>query len=365
VWLAGALLALAGGPALGADEPLRTIPVARPLAREVVDYQDFTGRTEPATSVALRARVSGYLVKVLFQDGAEVKRGDVLFEIDPRPYQAELDKARAGLALAGARLRRAEAGGKRAADLTEKTTIGPGELDKIAADREEALAGVQAARATLELARLTLDFTRVSCPIDGRIGRRLLDPGNVVKADETLLAHVVGEDPMYACFEVDQATLLRLRRAVNGGRLQRAMPVLLGLAGEEGYPHRGTADFPDNQVNPGTGGISLRAAVANPRPPGGERLLSPGLSVRVRLATGLPHQALLVADRAVGTDRGVKYVFVVSDKGVLEYRRVSTGQLHGDGLREITGGLQADEWVAVGGLKGLRPQMVVRPEKEP
>jgi multidrug efflux system membrane fusion protein len=364
------LLPLACGSARTAEEPVARpleVPVAQPVARGVTDYEDFTGRTEAATSVELRARVTGYLVKVLFKDGAEVKRGELLFEIDPRPYQAELEKAQAGLTLAEARFQRAEADGKRARALLEKKAIGAEDFDKIAAEREEAAAGVRVARAGLDLARLNLDFTRVTSPIDGRIGRRLLDPGNLVKADETVLAKVVGEDPMYAYFDMGERTLLRIRGAVSGGRLKRppdgAVPVFVGLAGEEGYPHRGSIDFINNQVNPATGTVSVRVVVPNPKLPGGERLLSPGMFVRVRLPVSGPYQALLVTDRVVMADQGLKYVFVVNDKDAVEYRRVTTGALQGDGLRVIAEGLKADEWVVVGSLKGLRPKMVVRSEK--
>jgi multidrug efflux system membrane fusion protein len=350
-------LTLACGQARTADGPAAPeVPVARPVVREVTDYEDFTGRTEAAQSVELRARVTGYLVKVLFQDGAEVKRGDLLFEIDPRPYQAELEKAQALLAASEARL-------KRVRDLLDRKGVGPEERDKIAAELEEAQAGVRVARAGLELARLNLDFTKVTCPIDGRIGRRLLDPGNLVKADETALAKVVSEDPMCAYFDMDERTLLRIRGAVSGGRikepLDRTVPVLVGLAGEEGHPHRGAIDFVNNQVNPATGTITVRAVLPNPR----QRLLSPGMFVRIRLAVGGPYKALLVPDRVVLTDQGRKYVFVVDAEGKAQHRRVTVGRLQDDGLRLIAEGLRPEDRVAVGGLKGLRPGLTVQPKE--
>jgi multidrug efflux system membrane fusion protein len=352
-WLSCALLVLACGPARTAEEP-PSVPVAQPVCREVTDYEAFTGRLEPVLSVEVRARVTGYLLETPFKEGGEVKKGDLLFAIDPRPYQAELDKAQALLAASEARLKRAEGDFQRAKALLNDKAITPGELDKITAEREEAQAGIRVAKAVLDFAKLNLEFTRVTSPIDGCIGRRLLDPGNLVKADETVLAKIVSEDPMYVYFDLDERTLLRIRRA------NKMPPVLLGLVGEEGYPHRGTIDFVNNQVNPTTGSISVRAVLPNPRP----RLLSPGMSVRVRLAVSEPHKVLLVTDRAVLTKLGlIKYVIVVNDKGVVEHRHVTNGALQEDGLRVIAEGLKADEWVAVGGPKGLWPGVTVRPNK--
>jgi multidrug efflux system membrane fusion protein len=367
VWLSCSVLALACGQGRTADGPdALEVPVARPMVRELTDYQDFNGRTEAVESVELRARVSGYITRVLFKDGAEVKRGDALFEIDPRPYQAELEKAQALLAAAEARLKRVEGDAKRARALLDSKVVGPQELEKIAAEREEAVAGVRVARAGLELARLNLDFTRVISPIDGRIGRRLLDPGNLVKADETALARVVSEDPMYTYFDMDERALLQIRGAVSGGRLKqpldRAVPALVQLAGEEGYPHRGAIDFVNNQVNPATGAISVRAVLPNPRLAGGMRLLSPGMFARIRLATSDPHRALLVPDRAVQLEPGKKYVFVVDAEGKVQRRRVTAGQLQDGGLRVIDEGLKPEDRVAVGGFDRLRPGLTVRPK---
>jgi RND family efflux transporter MFP subunit len=201
-WLSCSVLVLAAAAVVTADEPADApkVPVSRPSARQVTDHQDYTGRTEAAAAVDLRARVSGYLVKAPFEEGGEVKQGDLLFEIDPRPYQAELDKAKAQLVLSEARLQRLDAEVKRAKALLDSKVLSQEDYDKSLSERAEGEAGVAVARAGIEAARLTLDFTRVTAPLSGRIGRRFVTPGNLVKADETLLATIVTQDPTVALF---------------------------------------------------------------------------------------------------------------------------------------------------------------------
>jgi multidrug efflux system membrane fusion protein len=353
------LLVLAAGAASTAAAP--EVPVARPVLRQVVDYVDFTGRAAPVASVAIRARVTGYLLETPFKEGAEVKKGDVLAVIDPRPYQAELAKARAIVVAGEARLARAEAEYRRAKTLVASKAVGPEELDKVAAERQEAEAGVLVARAGLDAAKLNLDFTHVAAPVDGHIGRRLVDPGNLVKADETMLAKVVSEDPMYVVFDIDERTMLGISRSLGERGLKRvqggALPVFMGLAGEEGYPHQGTINFINNEVNAATGTISVRAVFSNPR-----NLLLPGRFARIRLFLGEPYKAMLVAERAVVSDQGRKFVLVVNDKAVLEQRPVVLGALNGS-LRVVKEGLKADDRVVVGKLKGLRAGMAVDPQE--
>jgi RND family efflux transporter MFP subunit len=246
----------------------------------VPDHADFTGRTEAAAAVELRARVTGYLDRVLFKDGDRVRKGQVLFEIDPRPYRAELDAARAKLARARARLKLAAANLRRAQALAPGRGVSREEYDKVVLERDEAQAAARLAEVGLDLARLRLEFTRVSSPLDGRVGRRLLDAGNLVKADETLLATVVGEGPVYVYFDVDERTALRL---LDGGKFKAGLPVAVGLATDKGFPRRGTVDFVDNRVNPTTGMLRMRATLAN-----ADGVLVPGLFVRVRLTQGRP-----------------------------------------------------------------------------
>jgi multidrug efflux system membrane fusion protein len=345
------------------------VPVSRPVQREVTDYLDFTGRTDAVQSVDVRPRVTGYLVKLPFKEGADVKEGDLLFEIDPRPYQAQLDQAKAEVNLNEARVRLAKATYERDRQIAfrERGGVSPQQLDQDRAEQLQAEAALEASRASLNTAQLYLDWTRVTSPINGVVSRYYLTRGNLVNQDQTLLTMVVSLDPMYVYFDMDEPMLLRIRKAINEGRMKRpqdgAMPVLIGLQGEEGFPHRGTINFINNQVNPTTGSITMRGVLPNPRPSGGERLLSPGMFVRVRLPIGQPHPALLVIDRAVSSDQGLKYLYVLDADNKVQYRRVTTGALQPDGLRVIAEGLNPDDWVVGGGLQQIRPRMQVRPDR--
>jgi RND family efflux transporter MFP subunit len=288
-WLSCLALVLGSGATGLAADPPPEVPVRQPLVREVTDYQDFTGRTEAVSQVELRARVSGFLDRVLFKDGADVKKGELLCEIDPRPYMAELQKAETRRAVEEAKLKRAEAEFKRAKALLPRQGISREDFDKIADDRAVAEAEVHAAMAECEAAKLNVAFTKVTAPISGRISRRLIDPGNVVRADETPLATIVSLDPMYVYFDVDERTALRMWRAAREGKAKAAteLPVAMGLADEKGFPHRGKVDFADNRVDPKTGTLRMRAVLPN-----ADGLLVPGLFVRVRLTTSEPHKAL-------------------------------------------------------------------------
>jgi len=209
----------------------------------------------------------------------------------------------------------------------------------------------------------------VTSPIDGRVSRYYLTLGNLVNQDQTLLTTVVSQDPMYVYFDTDEPTLLRVRRAVSEGRIKPAEdgknPVLMGLQDEEGFPHKGTIDFVNNQVNPTTGSITVRGVFPNPKLPGGVRLLSPGMFVRVRLPIGPKHPALLVIDRAIGSDQGLKYVYVVDKENKIQYRRIKIVPLQDNGLRVITEGLKPTDRVVGGGLQQVRPRMEVRPDQNP
>jgi multidrug efflux system membrane fusion protein len=404
------LLAAAGGcqrqPAQVAPPEVPVVPVSRPVERDVTDYVDFTGRTDAVQAVDVRARVTGYLVRIYFKEGAEVRGddrlngalrlfgpltcplgqqpllaaaglfpgrlqdGDLLFEIDPRPYQAQLDQAQSQVALNHASLRLAQTTLERdqAIAATTPGAVSRQQIDQDQAAVDEAAARVRAYQASTEVYRLNLSFTKVRAPIDGQISRYYYTVGNLVNQDQTLLTSIVSLEPMYVYFDMDEPTLLRLRRARNEGKLRTsggAIQVLMGLQGEEGYPHQGALDFINNQVSPTTGSISVRGVFNNPKPPGGERLLSPGMFARVRLLLGDPHPAKLVIDRAIGSDQGLKYVYVMDADHKAQYRRVTTGPLEGDGLRVILDGLKPDDWVVVGGLPQLRPRMEVKTEQVP
>ncbi len=346
------------------------VPISRPVEREVTDYVDYTGRTDAVNSVNVQARVTGYLVKMPFKEGAEVKTDDLLFEIDPRPYQAQLDQAQAQVHLYEAQLKLATANYARGKELSKTPgAISQQDLDAYQAQEEEASAALKAAKSSLEVYNLNLAFTRVTSPIDGEVSRYYLTLGNLVNQDQTLLTTVVSLDPMYAYFDMDEPTLLLLRRKVQEGTLKMPekgeIEVFMGLQGEEGYPHQGIINFINNQFNPSTGSILVRGEFKNPKLSQGVRMLSPGMFVRIRLPIGKPHPALLVIDRAVASDQGLKFVYVVDAEKKVQYRRVTTGMLQEDGLRVILDGIKADDWIVVGGLQQIRPRLLVAPEEMP
>jgi multidrug efflux system membrane fusion protein len=361
----------------GCNQPQRTapaaeatvIPISHPVSREVTDFVEFTGRVNAVNTVNVIPRVTGYLVQMPFEEGAEVKKDDLLFEIDPRPYQAQLNQATAQVEVYRAQLRLAQVTLARDQELmrTNRGAITAQQIDQDQAAVNEAEARVKAYEASTDVYKLNLEFTQVRSPIDGMIGRHFMTTGNLVNQDQTLLATVVSLDPIYVYFEVDEPTLLRVRQAINEGRIPRprhgTVPIYVGVQTEEGFPHEGTIDFVNNQINPGTGSIIARGVFANPKPETGVRLLTPGMFVRVRLPIGPAHPALLVIDRAIGSDQGIKYVYVVNEKNLVESRRVTTGALQDDGLRVVTNGLKPDEWVVVGGLQQVRPHATVQTEK--
>jgi RND family efflux transporter MFP subunit len=360
------LLGLAAATGCGRVQPKLTPPgpaeveVSLPVVKEVTEYEDFTGRTEAVRAVEVRARVTGYLEAVFFKEGDDVQQGDRLFEIDPRTYRAELAKAEANVGQAEARVKRLQADYVRARELLPKKVVSREEFDKIDGDKAEAEASVKVARASRDVARLNLDFCTVSAPLGGRISRQLIDPGNLVKADETPLTSIVAVDPIYANFDVDERTMLRVRRLVQQGKVKSAreteVPVYLGLSDEAGFPHKGTINFVDNKVDPTTGTLRVRGVFPN-----GKRLISPGMFARSRIRIGLPYRAVLVSEAALGTDQGQKFVYVVGSNDKVEYRRVKVGSLH-DGLRVVESGLSAGDRVVVSGLQRVRPGVTVRPE---
>ncbi len=351
-------------PPAAAPPKVPEVLVDVPTFDEITDYEDFTGRTMAIKTIDIRARVTGYLKSINFkeQEGRDVDEGFVLYEIDPRPYQAEVDRARAALLQANARRRRLELDHQRASKLREskEKAITQADFDLITGDKAEATAAVKVAEAELQMAELRLSFTKVKAPMAGRVSRTLVDPWNIVKADETVLTTIVAMDPMYAYFEVDERTLLRIQRYAREGLLnsnnERDVPVQMGLADEEGYPHRGNINFLDNRVDASTGTLQIRGVFANP-----DRVLSPGLFVRVRLPVGDPYRAVLVAEEALGTDQGQKFVYVVDDENRAQYRRVQVGKLQ-HGRRVVLEGLEGGERIVVNGLQRVRPGAAVSPK---
>ncbi len=362
----GLCLALAGCARAPSEAPAAAPPpvtVSYPVEREVTDYADFTARTAAVDSVELRARVSGYLDKVNFKEGALVKKGDILFEIDPGPYQADLEIAKGTLAAAQARVVQASAQLARVERLLSTGGATREEYDNIVGDRGVAAASVASAKAAVERAQLNLDFTKVTAPVSGRISRYFVTVGNLVQAGDltggTLLTTIVSVNPMYAYFDVDEHTMLRVKQLIREGKAGDAthveIPVWLGLANEDGFPHRGVINFTDNQVNSRTGTLRVRGVFPNK-----DESLAPGYFARVRVPIGAPHRSLLVSERALDTDQGQKIVYVVDSDNRVISRPVRLGALH-DGRREITDGLKPGERVIVNGLQLVRPGMTVEP----
>ena len=351
----------------GKPEPV-TVVVSTPVQREVADYIDLTGRTDAVKSVDLRARVSGYLDKINFNDGDEVKLDQLLFEIDRRPYEVRLKIAKASVANLEARMARAKADMDRAAQLFPKQAMSKSDYDQYVAALAEAAAGVEGTQAQVEQANLDLAFTRIKAPIAGKIGRRQIDAGNLVTADSTLLANIVTMDPIYVYFNVDEPTMLEIQKFLREAKVdlkaENRAEILLGLANEEGYPHRGIIDFVNNRVDASTGTICVRATLDNPIVGNQQRVFSPGLFARVRVPIGLPHKALLVTDRALTTDQGQKVLYLVNAKNEVEQTDVTVGLVQ-DGLRVIEHGLKPDDRVIINGIQRVRPGVVVDPKEGP
>jgi RND family efflux transporter MFP subunit len=355
--LASGLVVLAGctkPPAPAQKGKLPEVMVSLPVEKEVLDNEEFTGRTDAKRNVTVRARVSGYLQKVCFKEGSDVKEGDVLFEIDPRSYKAEFDRADASVHQAEANLRTLQSNQVRANEMFSRRAIGQEEYDKIVGDRDAMAAQVNLAIAQRDTARLNLEWTKVVSPLSGRISRQMIDPGNLVKADDTALTTIVSLDPIYVYFDVDERTLLKVRRLVQERKVMSyrqgaTLKVYLGLSDEEGFSHEGTINFADNQVDPMTGTLKVRGEFPNPG-----NLLSPGLFARVKLPIGTPRKAVLVAERALGTEQGQRYLYVINDKNEVVYRKVRLGSLQG-GLRVVEEGVALGEKVVVNGLQRVRP----------
>lgn len=368
--LIGSLLTLAvllvgcqKAPVAQQPPKLPEVDTAPPVVRTVTDFEEYTGRLAPVKVVDLRARVSGYLEKVEFVDGADIADDAPLFKIDPRPFSAALDQAEATVQQMEARLQRMKRQEDRIAPLAEKSITTVEQLDQTKFDRLEADGTLKAAKAARDLAKLNLEFTQINAPFAGRISRRLVDPGNLVEADQTPLATLVSLDPIYAYFDVDERTVLQVQRLIAEGKMQsardKAIEVELGLADETEYTLKGRVNFVDNQVSATTGTLRLRAEIDNPR-----KLLTPGMFIRVKVPIGLTREALLVREEALGSDQGQRFVYVLNDQDEVQYRRLKTGRLM-QGLRVVNEGLTSGDRVVVNGLQRVRPGVKVKPKDAP
>jgi len=359
-----ALNSCTGRPASAPPPP--KVKVVQPLAREITEWDEFTARLDAVDSVEVRPRVGGYLQSINFQDGALVKKGDLLFSIDHRPYAAVLHRAEADRALANTRLILARKNYARAADLLKSHAISQEESDIRESTVRQAEASLEEADAAVDAARLDVEFTEVTAPISGRVGRRLVTEGNLISGgggtQGTLLTTIVSLDPIYAYFEADEGSLLKYDRLARSGQRPSSRdyknPVRIGLADERGFPREGFMDFVDNQVDRGTGTIVGRAIVPNP-----DLALVPGLFARLQLPGSAQYRAILVPDEAIASDQSQKYVFVVDGESKAKYRPVKIGPLV-DGLRVVREGVTPADWVVVAGLQRVRPGLPVDAQRD-
>jgi membrane fusion protein, multidrug efflux system len=364
--LAAAVLALLLG-ACGEENtyvapPPPSVTVAKPVQKTVTDTIELTGNTQSSNSVNLVARVAGYLQSVNFQDGAFVKQGDLLFVIEPEPYEADVQVAQATVEQQQATLTQATSEYERQQRLAKQNATSQSQVENWQAQSGAAKAAVDEAQGNLEIAQINLGYTKITAPFDGRMGRHLVDPGNLVGAGEaTQLATIDQLAPIYVYFNVDEQDVLRLRAGLRaaGKTLADVEPVKLGvgLQNETGYPHEATLDFVASDLDQGTGTLQARGTIENK-----DYAFLPGMFVRIQVPVGTTDDALLVPDRALGIDQRGHYLLVVGEDDTVEQRPVEIGALH-DGLRAITKGLGADDRVVVDGLQRAIPGSKVAPQE--
>jgi RND family efflux transporter MFP subunit len=408
----GACLALVGcshAPEGAGGKGPPTVTVSYPLQREVTDYQDYTGRTAAVDSVQVQARVTGYLDKIYFREGAEVRgdarprgamgvvgllatplgpgpllaaaflvpgqcqEGDLLYEIDPRPYQADYDAAKARVAQSVASLALARQNNRRFKALAKEQAgaVTQVDLDQYQSQQDQAVANRDQARANLVTAKLNLDWTKVRAPVAGLVGRLLVTRGNLIVANQTTLTTVVSQDPMWVYFDMDEPTALQVRDLARQGKFgphtgnePPKIPFRLQLVNEEGFPHEATLDFVNNQFDQATATLLIRAVFRNPKPADGPRVFTPNLFVRVRVPTSAPYQALLVSPEAVGTDQDLRFLYAVDADNKVVRHNVKLGPLQ-DGLQVVTEGLEPGERVIVKGIQRVQQGATVSPTLVP
>jgi len=357
------LVAACGSGAQGGAGPVAPkVSVAPVLSKDIVQWDEFTGRVTAVETVELRPRVTGYIERVLFAEGQEVAKGAVLFEIDARSFRAEHERATAELARARSRVALTKSEATRGERLVATGAISSELFDQRKSAATQAVAEMHAAEAALSLARLNLDYTMVRAPIAGRAGRALVTVGNLATADQTQLTTVVSLDPVHVYFEGDESTYLRYNEMAREGSRPSSRnvrnPVHVGLANEEGFPHEGYVDFVDNQLDATTGTIRARAVLAN-----ADRVFTPGLFARVQLLGSASRPALLVDDKAILTDQDRKFVYVLGADNKAMRRDVELGR-KADGLRVVASGLAVGELVIVHGVqKVFFAGMAVDPQR--
>src|SRR6266567_5578201 len=361
----GLLVGGCGKPAPKTAPPPPVVSVVQPIEREVIEWDDYIGRLESPETVEVRARVNGYLDKVHFKEGKEVKKGDLLFTIDPRPYQAEYDRADAEHQRAISQSALAMNDFERAKRLIATKAISEEDYDTKGKTYTAAQAAVMSAKAAANLARLNLEFTEIHAPISGRISRTVVTEGNLISggvsgAGASLLTTIVSLDPVYCYGDADERAVLKYIRLSKEGKRESArdkeIPAEMELADETGFPHKGRIDFLDNRIDPNTGTMRARGVFSN-----ADHSLSPGFFVRIRVPGSGKYPALLIPDRALGSDQAQKFVYVVNAEKKVEFRPIQIGPMI-DGLRVVRSGLKAEEQIIVEGLLRVRPGVVVDPK---
>jgi len=369
LFVAIALLTLAAcgkAPAQGPPPPME-ISVAVVPERDISEWDEYTGRLEAVETVEIRPQVSGYLQEVKFAEGKEVKKGDLLFQIDPRPFQAELNRVLAQVEQARTALELAQADQARADKLVATRAMSQEEYDQRLATQRTAAASLKAAEASVQGARLNLGYTRILSPIDGRVGRAEVTQGNLVSGGQggqaTRLTTVVSLQPMYAYFEAAEQDYNKYSDQARTGERPSSRdvrnPVRMAIGNETEFTHEGYMDFVDNRVDTSTGTLAARAVFPNP-----DRFMTPGMFVRVRLIGRATYKGALINDRAIATDQDRRYVLVVGDGDKVEYRAITTGPIV-DGLRVVRNGVKPGDRIVVNGLQRVRPGMVVKPRIVP
>lgn len=363
------LAALAGcqRAAAPAPPPPPAVTVSRPIVRDAVVWDEYTGRLEAVDTVDVHAQVSGYIQTAPFQEGALVKQGDVLFTLDARPFQAQLDNALGEVTQAQARLQLARNELTRAQQAP--AAVSAEELDTRQQNVNQMQGALATAQAAADAARLNVDWCRVTAPLAGRIGRKLVTPGNLITggggagASPTLLTTITSVDPMYCYIDVDESAVLRYQKQIREHRRVSAresrIPCTMALADEQEFTHEGSIDFVDNRVDPGTGTLRVRGVFPNP-----DGFLTPGMFARIRIAGDQVPHAILVADTAILADQNTRYVLTVDGSDTVQYHAVTPGPLF-EGFRIVTQGVTADERVIVKGLMYARPGMKVQPQEAP
>ena len=332
------------------------VEVAEVISQRITEWDSFTGRLESPQIVSLRPRVSGYIEAAVFEEGELVNKGDTLFLIDSREFNAQVNRLTAQLDEAKSRLKLAKQDFNRAKELFKSKSISKELLETRGAEVDQANAYVAQSNASLELAQLNKTFTRVEAPISGRVSRALITEGNYVSAGQTEMTSIVSTEQVYAYFDIDEATWLNYQQAHLDNNQSTALPVAMRLANEQDYQHWGKLDFVDNQVNTQTGTLRVRAVFNNQ-----DGALLPGLFAHLKLAGGNTEQGILITEKAIGTDLNNKYVLTVDEQNKVQYRAITLGDKVGE-LRVIKQGLKSGERIVVNGLQRVRSGVLIKPE---